>query len=80
VAARIASFPKKGMGGNNPKSKVVAYLDVLIHDNIDNGTRYEGLRLSNRISHWDGDSGPKDYYEIVDRTTGEVLLKLEVKE
>ncbi|KKL10321.1 hypothetical protein LCGC14_2557000 [marine sediment metagenome] len=49
-------------------------------DNIDNGTRYEGLRLSNRISHWDGDSGPKDYYLIEDRDTGEILLELEVME
>ena len=47
-------------------------------DNIDNGTRYEGLRLSNRITHWDGDSGPKRYYVIENRDNDEVLLKLEL--
>ncbi len=29
--------PKKGMGGNNPKSKIVAILCVTCHDRIDNG-------------------------------------------
>ena len=48
------------------------------HDSIDNGTRYEGLRLSNRISKWDGDSGEKTYYVIEDRDTDEVLLKIEL--
>ncbi len=30
-------FPKKGMGGNNPKSKIVAILCLTCHDRIDNG-------------------------------------------
>jgi hypothetical protein len=30
-------FPKKGMGGKNPKSKIVAILCVTCHDRIDNG-------------------------------------------
>ena len=30
-------FPKKGMGGNNPKSKIVAILCPPCHDRIDNG-------------------------------------------
>ncbi|KKK92803.1 hypothetical protein LCGC14_2699270, partial [marine sediment metagenome] len=30
-------WPKKGMGGNNPKSKIVAILCVTCHDRIDNG-------------------------------------------
>ena len=65
--------PKRSQGGKECHVMLCAGH----HDNIDNGTRYEGLRLSNRISH--GDSGPRDYL-IEDRDTGEVLLKLEVKE
>ncbi len=30
-------YPKKGMGGNNPKSKIVAILCNYCHDRIDNG-------------------------------------------
>lgn len=66
--------PKRSQGGK----KCHVMLCAGHHDNIDNGTRYEGLRLSNRISHWDGDSGPHDYYLIEDRDTDEALLKLEV--
>lgn len=49
------------------------------HDNIDNGTRYEGLRLRDRISVWDGDGGYHRYYEIVNRETDEVLVKIEIE-
>ena len=62
--------PKIGMGGNNPKAKVVAHLDWLIHQAIDSGERYEGLRLSNRIE--DG------VYLIEDRDSGEVLVRVEL--
>ena len=48
------------------------------HSQIDSGHRYEGLRLSNRISHWDGDSGPRWKYVIEDRDTGEVLLEIPI--
>src|SRR3972149_1358324 len=38
-------FPKKGMGGNNPNSKIVASLCAGIHDQIDNGTKFENTVL-----------------------------------
>ncbi len=37
--------PKKGMGGNNPASKIVSILCTGIHDAIDNGLRLEGLAI-----------------------------------
>lgn len=36
-------WPKKGMGGNNPKSKIVALLCTFCHDRIDNGDWGNGV-------------------------------------
>ncbi|KKM63647.1 hypothetical protein LCGC14_1509330 [marine sediment metagenome] len=69
-------LPKRSQMKNPP---IVAYPCWPLHDALDNGLRLDGRRVMNRISHWDGDSGPKGYYLIEDRETKEVLLKLEVK-
>src|SRR3990170_2019687 len=34
-------LPKKGMGGRNPKSRIVALLCPAMHDLVDNGTRFK---------------------------------------
>src|SRR3990167_8571367 len=41
-------LPKKGMGGRNPKSKIVALLCPAMHDLVDNGTRYK-----NEVIEWE---------------------------
>ncbi len=64
--------PKRSQGGKECHVMLCAGH----HDNIDNGTRYEGLRVSNRFIH----GASRDYYVIEDRDTGEVRVKLEVKE
>ena len=61
-------WPKKGMGGNNPKSRIVQEICLGLHDAIDNGGKYQGRRWSNDVK--DG------LFRIMDRTTGEVLLEV----
>ncbi len=75
VVLQHQHVPKRSQGGK----RCHVMLCAGHHDNIDNGTRYEGLRLSNRITHWDGDGGEKWYYVIEDRDTDEVLVELGVK-
>ena len=58
------------MGGNNPKSKIVAILDVSLHSAIDNGFKYQGRRLRDRVE------GGTYYIEV--RETGEILLEVPV--
>jgi hypothetical protein len=61
--------PKKGMGGNNPKSRVVAYLCIGIHDAIDNiSGKYQGRRWGNEVVNGE--------YRIFDRDTREILLSV----
>jgi hypothetical protein len=45
-------FPKKGMGGNNPKSKIVAILCPTCHDRIDNGD-WGNRDLGRKYIAWD---------------------------
>ncbi len=47
--------PKKGMGGNNPLSKIVAILCVTCHDRIDNGTDWGNAvvpRADGKTAYW----------------------------
>ena len=64
-------WPKKGMGGNNPLSKVVAWICLGLHDAIDNGWKYQGRRWSNDV---DERAGTR-WYRLMDRETGDVLLE-----
>ena len=43
------------------------------HGAIDNGGKYEGFRMEDKISEWDGDSGPRRMYQIVNRKDGAIL-------
>ncbi len=48
-------YPKKGMGGNNPKSKIVAILCVTCHDRIDNGTDWGNAvvpKEDGKLAYW----------------------------
>ena len=62
--------PRKGMGGNNPNSKIVAILCLALHDAIDNGLRYQGRRWSNDVKG--------GIFRLIDRTTGVILLEVPV--
>jgi len=47
-----AHFPKKGMGGNNPKSRIVAVICWPLHDSVDNGLNGMGITLD-EVRVWD---------------------------
>jgi len=47
-----AHFPKKGMGGNNPLSKIVAIICWPLHDSVDNGENGMGVALG-EVRFWD---------------------------
>ena len=64
-------WPKKGMGGNNPDSRIVARIDLGLHDAIDNGWKYQGRRWSNDVDVRAG----RRIFRLMDRETGEVLLE-----
>ncbi len=66
-----AHYPKKGMGGNNPLSKIVAFIDAGLHDHIDNGSgRYQGRRWGNTVVNGE--------FRIFDKDSKEILLEVPV--
>lgn len=61
-------FPKKGMGGNNPKSRIVALLCWDCHDRIDNRD------WGNAVKEING----KRVYMIWDHLHGEILYERDI--
>ena len=70
-------FPKKGMGGNNPRSKIVAILCWECHDRIDNGPWW-GNSVESRADgrwyvawkRWEADRDKRVYF--IDRRIGDL--------
>ena len=53
------------------------------HDAIDNGVRYEGLRIADRVHdciEWGHNQEPRKMYEIYDRESGDILRAILLEE
>lgn len=67
-------LPKRGAGGHNPKSRIVAILCAGLHDAVDNGTKYKNAVQTDFQGRevyclWEKDSGKV----LVERVIGSIV-------
>lgn len=67
--------PKKSQGGRRAEARLCS----AHHGSCDNGLRYQGRRLGNRIDTEPGEPLSERTYVIYDRDTSEVLERVELE-